>query len=77
MKKLYNVHVGMRFTTDILVEATNPEEAKRIVTNNLDSIDIDDLNFASDDYDVWEEKPSDYSKYYIMNENGNMEERRS
>lgn len=35
--KLYNVHVGIRYTTDVLVEAASPEEAECIASNNLDN----------------------------------------
>lgn len=77
MKNLYNVHVGLRYTADILVEAETEEKAKEIVSSNLDAIDYSDMDFTSDDYDVWREKPSDYTKYYVMNEQGNFEERRT
>lgn len=72
--KLYNVHVGMRYTTDVLVEATSPAEAECIVSDNLDGIDIGDMDFANDDYDTWEEKPEDYPECYVLTKDGTYKE---
>lgn len=76
-KKLYNVHVGVRYTADILVEAENEDIAKDIVSNHLDSIELDTMKYAGEDYDIWEENENNYSKYYIMNDCGRFEERQN
>lgn len=51
---LYNVHVGMRFTTDIVVEADDINSAINKASYKLDELDMSELEYASEDYDAWE-----------------------
>jgi len=51
--KNFNVHVGMRYTCDVIVQAKTEEEAKAIASSHIEDIDIEDCDFASDDYDAW------------------------
>ncbi len=53
MKK-YNVHYGVRLTTDITIYANSEEEAKEAAMLKVMDIDYSELEFADDDFDVWE-----------------------
>lgn len=52
----WNVHYGIRLTTDFEVEADDEMEAIDKAANILDNIDVNQMDFAYDDFDIWELK---------------------
>lgn len=55
--KTWKIHTGMRFVKDFEIEAKTKEEAMEKLENSglLDeNFNINDWEFANDDYDVWE-----------------------
>lgn len=55
-KKKFRVHFSVRLTYDIDVEADDGEEASRLAREKLDSVEYNDMDYADEDCDVWEEK---------------------
>ena len=51
----YTVHFGIRLTYDIEVEARTEEEARSLAETIFESIDYNDMEYASTDMDVWKE----------------------
>ncbi len=56
MSKLYRVHIGVRETLDVYIEAENKEEAIETARREFENDEYVDYTwkFADDDYDAME-----------------------
>ena len=50
----WNVHYGIRFTKDFEIEADSFEEAIDKVENTVYDIPVSEMEYADDDWDIWE-----------------------
>lgn len=53
-EKKYCVHIGVRLTKDIQVEACSEEDAKAKAKKLMEDLPYNSYDFAEDDIDVWE-----------------------